>query len=79
MPKARALQHYAVVLDEQVIAAPSIDFTQYPEGIDAAHGSQITGSFTLTSARKLADELRSGPLPIKLELISSSRMSAPAS
>ncbi len=73
VPKARALQHFAVVLDEQVISAPSIDYTQYPEGIDAAHGSQITGSFTLASARKLADELRSGPLPIKLELISSSR------
>jgi len=73
--KARALQHFAVVLDERVISAPSIDYTQYPEGIDAAHGSQITGSFTLTSARKLADELRSGSLLIKLELVSSSRVS----
>jgi SecD/SecF fusion protein len=71
VPKARALQHFAVVLDEQVITAPAIDYTQYPEGIDAAHGSQITGSFTLASARKLADELQSGSLPIKLELISS--------
>ena len=79
VPKARALQHFAVVLDEQVITAPSIDYTQYPEGIDATHGSQITGSFTLTSARKLADELQSGSLPIKLELISSSRVSAAAS
>ncbi len=75
VPKARALQHFAVVLDGQVITAPSIDYTQYPEGIDATHGSQITGSFTLTFARKLADELRSGSLPIKLELISTSRMS----
>ena len=79
VPKARALQHFAVVLDGQVITAPSIDYTQYPEGIDATHGSQITGSFTLTFARKLADELRSGSLPIKLELISSSRVSAAAS
>lgn len=76
VPKARALQHFAVVLDEQVITAPSIDYTQYPEGLDASQGSQITGSFTLTSARKLADELQSGSLPIKLELISSSRVSA---
>jgi SecD/SecF fusion protein len=74
--KEGALQHFAVVLDEQVISAPSIDYTQYPEGINATHGSQITGNFTLTSARKLADELRSGPLPIKLELVSSSRVSA---
>ena len=74
VPKARALQHFAVVLDEQVITAPSINFTEYPEGIDATHGSQITGNFTLSAARKLADELRSGSLPIKLELISSSRV-----
>lgn len=73
VPKARALQHFAVVLDEQVITAPPIDYTQYPEGIDAARGSQITGSFTLSAARKLADELRSGSLQIKLELISSQR------
>jgi SecD/SecF fusion protein len=79
VPNTRALQHFAVVLDEQVISAPSIDYTQYPEGIDATHGSQLTGSFTLSSARKLADELRSGSLPIKLELISSSRVSAAAS
>jgi SecD/SecF fusion protein len=77
--RARALQHYAVVLDEQVISAPSVDYTRYPEGIYATHGSQITGSFTLTFARTLADELRWGSLPIKLELISSSRVSAPAS
>jgi SecD/SecF fusion protein len=74
--KEDAQQHYAIVLDEQVISAPSVDYTQYPEGIDATYGSQITGNFTLASARKLADELRSGSLPIKLELISSSRVSA---
>jgi preprotein translocase subunit SecD len=33
----------------------------------------------LTSARKLADELQSGSLPIKLEPISPSRASAAAS
>jgi SecD/SecF fusion protein len=74
--KQGALQHFAVVLDNQVITAPSIDFTQYPEGIDAATGSQISGGFTLTSAQNLADELQSGALPIKLELISQSQVSA---
>ncbi|MGH2833295.1 MAG: SecDF P1 head subdomain-containing protein, partial [Solirubrobacteraceae bacterium] len=76
---ARALQHFAVVLDEQVITAPSIDFHEYPEGFDATNGSYITGSFTVTSARKLADELRFGALPLKLELIFSSRVPAAAS
>ncbi len=74
--KNGALQHFAVVLDNQVITAPSIDFTQYPEGIDATTGSQISGGFTLTSAQNLADELQSGALPIKLELISQSQVSA---
>jgi SecD/SecF fusion protein len=74
--KANALQHFAIVLDEQVITAPSIDYTQYPNGIDASNGSEITGGFTLTSAQNLADELQSGALPIKLELISQSQVSA---
>jgi SecD/SecF fusion protein len=74
--KAAALQHFAIVLDEQVITAPSIDYTQYPNGIDASNGSQISGGFTLTSAQNLAGELQSGALPIKLELISQAQVSA---
>jgi SecD/SecF fusion protein len=74
--KPNAVQHFAIVLDEQVITAPSIDYTAYPTGIDASTGSQITGGFTLTSAQNLASELQSGALPIKLELIAKSRVSA---
>ncbi len=74
--KEDAEQHFAVVLDEQVITAPSIDYTQYPEGIDSTTGSQISGGFTITSAQNLANELQSGALPIKLELISNSQVSA---
>ncbi len=74
--KAEAQQHFAIVLDEQVITAPSIDYTVYPNGIDSSNGSEITGGFTLTSAQNLADELQSGALPIKLELISQSQVSA---
>ncbi len=74
--KNEAEQHFAIVLDEQVITAPSIDYTQYPEGIDASNGSEITGGFTITSAQNLADELQSGALPIKLEPISQSQVSA---
>ncbi len=74
--KEGAQQHFAIVLDGQVITAPSIDFTKYPEGIDASNGSQISGGFTLTSAENLADELQSGALPIKLNLISQSQVSA---
>jgi SecD/SecF fusion protein len=74
--KAEAVQHFAIVLDEQIITAPSIDYTQYPNGIDASTGSEITGGFTITSAQNLAQELQSGALPIKLELISQSQVSA---
>jgi SecD/SecF fusion protein len=71
-----ALQHFAVVLDGQLITTPSIDYTKYPEGIDATTGSQISGGFTISSAQELAQELASGALPVKLQLISNSQVSA---
>jgi SecD/SecF fusion protein len=76
VPKEAALQHFAIALDGQLITAPSIDYTQYPEGIDSSQGSEISGGFTITSAQELADELQSGALPIRLELISNSQVSA---
>jgi SecD/SecF fusion protein len=74
--KEAAQQHFAVVLDGQLITTPSIDYTKYPEGIDATTGSQISGGFTITSAQELANELQSGALPIKLKPISNSQVSA---
>ncbi len=71
-----ALQHFAVVLDGQLITVPSIDYTKYPEGIDASTGSEISGGFTITSAQNLANELQSGALPVRLVLISRSQVSA---
>lgn len=69
-------QHFAIVLDDELISTPYIDYQQNPDGIDASSGSQISGGFTLTSARNLADLLKTGALPIKLELISQSQVSA---
>ncbi|MGA2452780.1 MAG: protein translocase subunit SecD [Solirubrobacteraceae bacterium] len=74
--KEEALQHFAVVLDGQLITVPSIDYTKYPEGIDASSGSEISGGFTITSAQALANELQSGALPLTLSLISRSQVSA---
>ncbi|HSZ06590.1 MAG TPA: protein translocase subunit SecD [Solirubrobacteraceae bacterium] len=74
--KEEALQHFAVVLDGQLVTVPSIDYTKYPEGIDASTGSEISGGFTITSAQALANELQSGALPLKLVLISRSQVSA---
>src|SRR3954453_8573613 len=75
-PAQQAFQHFAVVLDNKLITTPYIDFQQNPDGIDATNGSQIEGGFTITSAQNLANLLKTGALPIKLELISSSQVSA---
>src|SRR3954451_11776633 len=71
-----AFQHFAIVLDNEVISAPYIDFNQNPDGIDGRNGSEISGGFTLGSAQELANLLKTGALPIKLDLISSSQVSA---
>jgi SecD/SecF fusion protein len=71
-----AFQHFAIVLDNELISTPFIDFQQNPDGIDASNGSQIEGGFTIDSAQRLANLLKTGALPIKLQLISSSQVSA---
>jgi len=75
-PAAESFQHFAIVLENQLITIPYIDFQKNPEGIDATTGSEITGNFTVTSAKNLADELQSGALPVHLQLISASQVSA---
>ena len=74
MSKWEALQHFAVVLDGQLLAVPAIDFTQFPEGIDASTGSEIFGGFTIQSARNLAAELSAGALPLALVLVNAPAM-----
>src|SRR6478672_6483253 len=65
-------QHFAIELD----SVPQIDWSQYPDGIDPSGGSRISGGFTITSAQTLANLLKTGALPIKLEAISASQVSA---
>ncbi len=64
------------MLDNELISVPYIDFQQNPDGIDGANGSQIEGGFTISTAQRLANLLKTGALPIKLELISASQVSA---
>jgi SecD/SecF fusion protein len=64
------LQHFAIVLDDRLISVPGIDFSQYPDGIDASDGSEISGGFAVTSAKLLARTLQGGSLPIELTLLS---------
>jgi SecD/SecF fusion protein len=75
-PSNPNLQHFAVTLDGALVTVPSIDFRQYPYGIDASSGSEITGSFTYATATTLANVMASGALPVKLEEISSELISA---
>jgi SecD/SecF fusion protein len=71
-----AAQHFAIVLDNQLISVPYIDFQRNPDGIDGRTGSEISGGFTIKSAQRLANLLKTGALPIRLELISQSQVSA---
>jgi len=58
-------QHFAIVLDDQIRSYPSIDFNQYPDGIDpTGGGAQITGMASLSEAKNLALVLQTGALPV---------------
>jgi SecD/SecF fusion protein len=59
-------QHFAVALNGQLITIPSIDYKQYPDGISGGGGADITGAFTVGSARRIATELRYGGLPLQV-------------
>jgi hypothetical protein len=63
-------QHFAVALGTQLLTIPSIDFKVYPDGISAKGGADLTGGFTVRSARQLASQLRVPPLPVRLQLLS---------
>src|SRR5215210_7175367 len=76
VPADQASQHFAIVLDDELVSAPFINFQENPDGIDGSTGAQISGGFTITSAQDLAKILQIGALPIKLELISRSQVSA---
>lgn len=58
-----ATQHLAIVIDDQIVAVPFIDFRAAPNGIDGADGAQISGNLTEETARQMASVLDSGPLP----------------
>src|SRR4051794_34951875 len=69
-------QHFAIVLDNELISVPYIDFKRNPDGIDSGNGSEISGGFTIKSAQRLSNLLKTGALPVKLDLISQSQVSA---
>src|SRR4051794_4812382 len=69
--------HFAVVLDNEVKTRPIINYAQNPDGIDGRTGAQISGGFnSIEDAQDLASFLQRGALPINLNLISQSQVSA---
>ncbi len=76
VPSVQGSHHFAIVLDNELVSTPYIDFEQNPEGIDGETGAQISGGFTIESAQDLSKFLKIGALPIALELTSRSRVSA---
>src|SRR6187399_87395 len=69
--------HFAVVLDNEVKTRPIINYAVNPDGIDGRTGAQISGGFTsIGDAQELASFLQRGALPINLNLISQSQVSA---
>ncbi len=76
VPTDSILQHFAVALDGKLISVASIDPRDLPDGIDGDNGATIQGGFTIQSAQDLANLLKLGALPIGLDLISQSQVSA---
>src|SRR5215217_5996668 len=71
-----ASHHFAIRLDNELISTPYINFRENPDGIDGSQGAQISGGFTITTAQDLARLLKIGALPLRLDLISRSQVSA---
>ena len=74
--RCRRLQHFAIVLDDELISVPYIDFHQNPDGIDGAPARRSPAASRSRRAQDLANLLKTGALPVKLELISQSQVSA---
>jgi SecD/SecF fusion protein len=58
--------HFAIVLDGQILSRPIINFVDNPAGIDGRNGASIGGNFTVQEAKALVSFLETGPLPVKL-------------
>jgi SecD/SecF fusion protein len=67
---------FAIVLDNELVSRPIINFAENPDGIDGRTGAQISGLDSLQESQDLAEVLRIGALPINLVLISQSTVSA---
>ncbi len=67
---------FAIILDGEIVSRPIIDYEENPDGIDGRTGAQISGGFTVQEAQDLATFLKLGALPVKLQLVSQSTVTA---
>ena len=72
---ANELHSFAIVLDDEIKSAPTIDYKQYPNGI-RGNQAQITGLDNQQEASNLALVLNTGALPVKFEILSKTQVSA---
>jgi len=70
------LQHFAIVLDDDIKSWPSIDFEENPTGISGSNGAQITGMAGIEEARELAIVLQTGALPVEFKTLEETQISA---
>jgi SecD/SecF fusion protein len=70
------LQHFAIVLDDDIKSWPSIDFEENPNGISGSNGAQITGMAGIDEARDLAIVLQTGALPVEFRTLEETQISA---
>ncbi len=61
-----ANQHFAIVIDDRIFAAPYIGFRAEPDGLDGSTGAMIEGGLSPDVARRTAAILDTGPLPAVL-------------
>jgi SecD/SecF fusion protein len=72
-----SLQSFAIVLDNQIYSFPTINYQQYPGGIDpTAGGAEITGLQSVSEAQHLALVLQTGALPVKFITVERTDVSA---
>jgi SecD/SecF fusion protein len=69
-------QSFAIVLDEELITFPTIDFNEYPDGISGENGAQITGIGSVQEAQDIALVLQTGALPVEFQTLSETQISA---
>jgi SecD/SecF fusion protein len=70
------LQHFAIVLDDEIRSWPSIDFNENPNGISGSNGAQITGMAGASEAKDLAIVLQTGALPVEFKTLEATEVSA---